>query len=340
VGSYGGKTYAVTAVNAQGLESGFSNFGWAPTLSNPASVVITPQQQRLILDPRNGYALMRQDAGSAYRQYVGSVHFHLEYTQFMALDANNHLLFSHPGDAYVDRHSVRVADLGAVPLLEFGERGSGPGQFETPAGVAAWGEACSTEGPHPVGEYAVGLPRLGNSLTCGRILVADSGNHRVQAFDSQGGFVAEFGSYGNGEGQFNNPQGLAVDPSGRVLVVDQGNNRIVALSFDGQAFGYLDSYTAGFGAPTGVAVAAWGHIVVADTGNNRVAVVDAEGNFVAEYTEPNDRYAGSFNAPRGVAIGRDGSLVIADTGNQRVVTVRGALPAWHTIWLPLVFRSD
>jgi hypothetical protein len=38
VGSYGGKTYAVTAVNAQGLESGFSNFGWAPTLSNPASI--------------------------------------------------------------------------------------------------------------------------------------------------------------------------------------------------------------------------------------------------------------------------------------------------------------
>ncbi len=83
-GSYGGKVYAVTAVSGKGLESGFSNFGWAPTLSNPASAVITPQGQRLILDPRNGYALMRQDSGGDYRQYVGSVHYHLENSQFMA----------------------------------------------------------------------------------------------------------------------------------------------------------------------------------------------------------------------------------------------------------------
>jgi DNA-binding beta-propeller fold protein YncE len=119
-------------------------------------------------------------------------------------------------------------------------------------------------------------------------------------------------------------------------VVDQGNNRLEVLSFDGQTFGYLDSFTAGFNAPTGVAVDAKGNIVVADTGNNRVVVLDTAGNLVAEYTEPNDGYTGSFNAPRSVAVEADGDLVVADTGNQRVVTIRRAE---YRIYLPLVLND-
>jgi len=83
-------------------------------------------------------------------------------------------------------------------------------------------------------------------------------------------------------------------------------------------------------------VDASGNIVVADTGNNRIVVLDAEGEFLAEYTEPNDGYKGSFNAPRGVAVDQDGSLVVADTGNARIVTVR----AVKKIWLPLVSSFD
>jgi len=515
-GSYGGKVYAVTALN-DGLESGFSNFGWAPTLSNPSSVVITPQGGRMILDPRNGYALLRQDAGGAYMQYVGSVHFHLENSQFMALDANGRLLLDHPGDAYASRHSVRVASLDGTPLMEFGEQGSGPGQFETPAGVAGWGETCGYGGPyevdertllllhldgsyageqgeigtpngttfeagrygqgvafdagdtltyttagnldrtsgaiefwvrpswdgndgqdyaffevgtswyngirlakdgadnfrfilwagsaeygiaHWVGDWRAGewhhiaatwreseialyedgvpvgreaahvpdllsepmyvgsgawdgrvvdgvldefrisdVPRLGNSLACGRILVADSGNHRVQAFDSLGQFLSEFGTYGSGDSQFDSPQGLAVDPSGRVIVVDRGNNRLVALSFDGMEFGFLDAFTAGFSFPTSVATDGLGNLALADTGNSRIVVLDSEGALLAEYTEPNDGYGGTFLWPKGVAVDRDCDLVVADTGNQRVVTVHGALPGCRRIWLPLAMRG-
>lgn len=516
VGSFGGKVYAVTALSGEGLESGFSSFGWAPTLSNPSSVAITPQGQRYILDPRYGYGLLRQDSGGAYRQYVGYIH--LETSRFVALDAGSRLLLSHPGDVDIGRHSVQVARLDGTPLMEFGEQGSGPGQFETPTGVAGWGEACTYGGPyqpddhtllllhldgsytgeqgepgtpngttfeagrygqgvafdagdtltyatagnlnrtagaiefwlrpnwdghdgqdyaffevgtswyngirlakdgannfrfivwagsseyglaHWVGDWQAGewhhiaatwqeseialyedgvpvgreaaylpdllseplyvgsgawdgrvaagvidefrisdMPRLGNSLACGRILVADSGNHRLQAFDNRGSFLSEFGSFGSGDGEFNDPQGLAVDRRGRVIVVDRGNDRLEVLSFDGETFGYLDSYTAGFNAPTGVAVDAWGNIVVADTGNNRVVVLDAEGGFLAEYSEPNDGYTGSFHAPRGVAIDQGGNLVVADPGNRRVVTVCGALSGYWRIWLPLLVRSD
>jgi len=179
------------------------------------------------------------------------------------------------------------------------------------------------------------IPRVGCSDTCGQVLVADSGNHRIQVFDSLGNVLTAYGSQGSGAGQFNSPQGLAVDKDGRVLVADQGNNRLAVLGFDGTAFSCLDSFDAGFDAPTGVAADAWGNIAVADTGNNRVVVLDREGNLMAVYTGPNDGYTGPFNAPRGVAVEPCGNLVVADTGNRRVVTVRGALPGCKT-WLPLV----
>jgi hypothetical protein len=184
------------------------------------------------------------------------------------------------------------------------------------------------------------IPRLGNSDTCGLVLVADSELHRIQAFDSLGNVLTAYGSLGSGAGQFNAPCGMVVDENGQVLVADRDNNRLVVLSFDGAEFDYLKSVRAGFNAPESVALDALGNIVVADTGSNRVVVLDPEGRFLAEYTQPNDGYTGPFNAPRGVAVDLDGHLVVADTGNRRVVTVRGALPGGKKTWLPLVVRSS
>src|SRR5437870_8169714 len=41
-----------------------------------------------------------------------------------------------------------------------------------------------------------------------------------------GTFVTKWGSFGSGDGQFNQPRGVAVDGSGNVFVDDTGNNRI------------------------------------------------------------------------------------------------------------------
>jgi len=49
----------------------------------------------------------------------------------------------------------------------------------------------------------------------GRVYVADTGNHRIQVFDKDGAYIDEFGSYGDDDGKFNSPSGLAV--SGWVL---------------------------------------------------------------------------------------------------------------------------
>ena len=68
------------------------------------------------------------------------------------------------------------------PVLSFGKQGSGDGMFEHPLGVA-------------VSERD-------------EIVVADSNNHRVQVFDSNGTFLRSFGRKGKNAGEFNFPVGL------------------------------------------------------------------------------------------------------------------------------------
>jgi hypothetical protein len=194
-------------------------------------------------------------------------------------------------------------------------------------GSSAWHGQQANAG---IDEFRISdIRRIGNSDTCSyRILVADSGNHRIQAFDLEGNFVGTYGGPGSGPSEFSNPQGLATDNSGHIVVADSGNNRLQVLEFDGTSFGFIRVITAGFNGPTSVATYGSDHIIAADTGNNKTKVLDTEGNLLAEYESPNDDYTGVFNHPHGVAADRSAHIVVADTGNRRVVTILDALPVW------------
>ena len=51
-------------------------------------------------------------------------------------------------------------------------------------------------------------------------------NDRVMVFSPEGKFIREFGTRGDGPGQFNQPHALAFDSQGRLFVGDRGNNRV------------------------------------------------------------------------------------------------------------------
>ena len=139
------------------------------------------------------------------------------------------------------------------------------------------------------------VPRVGNSQVCNRILVADSGNHRLQAFDSLGNWLSEFGSLGSGEGQFNNPQGLAVDfkRAGASWLIPATTaswcSTLTALNFT-----YLTPYTASLSGPTGLAVDGADNLYIADTLNKPHRGVDLDGSLLRRYTAPNDGSDGQF----------------------------------------------
>ena len=71
---------------------------------------------------------------------------------------------------------------------------------------------------------------MGVAFGSGNVYVADNGNSRIQKFTTSGTFVTKFGSFGAGNGQFNNLMGVAVGGAGTVYVADSGNSRIQEFS--------------------------------------------------------------------------------------------------------------
>ena len=108
----------------------------------------------------------------------------------------------------------------------------------------------------------------------GRLLVADSGNHRIDVFTSNGRFVTSIGSTGNGPGEFNineSPMDVAVAADGTIYAADWWGHRIERFSASGK---YLSSWghfgtsgPYGFYGPRGLAIGRNGDVYVAYTGN-------------------------------------------------------------------------
>ena len=139
-------------------------------------------------------------------------------------------------------------------LMEFGKHGSGPGEFEMPHALAFDSQ--------------------------GRLFVGDRGNNRVQIFDQNGKFIADWK-------QFGRPSGVFIDKNDVLYVTDSestdrtgyGNNpgfrrgiRIGSVK-DGKVTAFIPDPSPGTGATSaaeGVAVDAAGNVYGAEVGPRAV----------------------------------------------------------------------
>jgi sugar lactone lactonase YvrE len=144
--------------------------------------------------------------------------------------------------------------------------------------------------------------------------------------------VAVWGTKGAASGQFNEPRGLATDPSGNLYVVDSKNNRIQKLSAAGAVVATWGSAGSGEGElkdPCGIAIGPDGNVYVADTWNHRIQKFDANGRFLRQWAPENPGFWG----PRGIVVANDGKVFVTDTGNKRVVSFTSEgepLGSWGT----------
>ncbi|HJQ83041.1 MAG TPA: flippase activity-associated protein Agl23 [Candidatus Binatia bacterium] len=237
-----------------------------------------------------------------------------------------------------DTKHHRVVHLGAAGevLGAWGgpEPGDGPGQFREPCGVAVgpdgaiyvadtWNhriQQLDTAGRF-VREWRdrrspLWGPRAVVVAPDGTLFVADTGNKRIVAYPPSGAPPRTIGREGNGDGQFIEPVGLALDPdSGRLWVADTGNRRVQAFEPDGRlvakwlVYGWSDFHTEPY--------LAWSHGVLwaTDSSANRVNGYDRDGRLMRALGGP----AGGLARPIGVAATAAGDLVVADTMHDRVV---------------------
>ncbi|KAF2357375.1 NHL repeat [Trinorchestia longiramus] len=179
-------------------------------------------------------------------------------------------------------------------LLQIGSRGSEPGNFTWPRGVAV--------GPD-------------NS-----IVVADSSNHRVQVFDQNGSFQKEFGSYGNGQGEFDCLAGVAVNRIGQYIIADRYNHRIQVFDPSGmflRSFGSQGSGDGRFSYPWGVTTDALGFIYVCDKENHRIQVFQSDGTFVGKFGSLGGK-PGQLEHPHYIAVSSTNRVIVSDSNNHRI----------------------
>jgi DNA-binding beta-propeller fold protein YncE len=202
--------------------------------------------------------------------------------------AGNYVYVADSGNDRVERFNLE----GGEPL-EWGSKGSEPGQFNYPRGVAA---------------------------NAGEVIVSDDDNRRVEKFGPNGEFQSAAGSPGTGPGQFAYPYGVSLDAAGNVYVADDSNDRIVKLNPE---LGFISDY-ASQGAkpgqlsfPRALASEPDGETYVADTANNRVNVYDANGNYLRTIGL-SGRGPGAMTAPAGLATDPTGRLLVSDTVGNRI----------------------
>lgn len=103
-------------------------------------------------------------------------------------------------------------------------------------------------------------------------------NSRVQVIDRNENFLRQWGSFGNGTGQFSiTAPGIAVDKNGHVYVVDKISARVQMFDTEGN---YLDGWGSfGKGSeqlnkPEDIAVDDKGGFYVTDTRNSRIQILE------------------------------------------------------------------
>jgi len=147
------------------------------------------------------------------------------------------------------------------------------------------------------------------------VYVADTGNNRIQKFDSNGKFITKWGSEGIEDGQFGLLHGIGVDTTGNVYVSDTGNNRIQKFDSNGKFITKWGSAGTGDGQfmyAAHIATDSSNDVYVVDNNNDVIQKFDSNGNFITKWG------CGLLTGPEGIATDSHGNVYVVDSGNDRI----------------------
>jgi hypothetical protein len=182
------------------------------------------------------------------------------------------------------------------------------------------------------------------ALSDGRVLIADTENHRVRRIELDGTIttIAGNGTRGfSGDGgpatsaAFNRPRSVAALSDGRVLVADNLNHRIRRIELDGTVTTVAGTEIGGFSgdggpatiaellSPSGVAALADGRVFIAS--GSRIRRIELDGTLNTIAGTGTGGFSGDGGpatvaalSPSAIAIDGAGRVLIAEPGNNRI----------------------
>jgi len=141
----------------------------------------------------------------------------------------------------------------------------------------------------------------------GEFYVSDGyGNRRVARFDGDLNFMGQWGSEGEGKGQFVLPHAVTTDPDGLVYVADRTKWRVQIFSPEGV---FLRQWTH-IGKPFGIVYGHDEHFYVCDGTNARVTKVDSSGEIVGFFGNQGSG-PGKLSTAHDIAVAPNGDILVA-----------------------------
>jgi peptidylamidoglycolate lyase len=233
------------------------------------------------------------------------------------IDSWGEELFIMPHGLTVDRNNnIWVTDVGLHQVFKFSHSGellmdlgmaSAPGNdsvhFNRPTDVAVAADGC--------------------------FYVSDGyKNSRVVKFDSTGKYLLEWGTKGDGAGQFDIPHGIDLDAAGNVYVADRENNRIQVFTPDGkllktwahESFSNMFSVTYNPADGSFLAVDDYSFLKFRHRGSD-VYLFDSTGVVRSRFGR-----SGGYDGPTGwfhdAVADKEGNIYVGDILNDRVMKFR------------------
>lgn len=209
-----------------------------------------------------------------------------------------------------DRDRLLVADTHYYRMLAFtsegeflpddligGTAGDGPGEFAFVTDIAVDRDGCRF-----IGEYGA--------------------SDRIQRFDPDGTFMAQWGGTGREVQHFVRPQSLVVDGN-NLWIADACNHRVQRYDISTTepkwigAWGKEGKQPGQFYYPYGIAVDADGTVLVCEYGNQRIQRLTPDGDPISSWGAPGHD-PGQLYQPWGLVVDSKRRVHVLDSNNHRV----------------------